>query len=75
MSMQRSSLFSRFFKLICGGPNMFDLAEKEREPWRAIFSKAFSADHGLSLVPGMVDETTVYCLRVLTLKKTMFYLD
>ena len=77
MSMQRPSLLPRFFKPICGGPNMFDLPEKEWRPWRAIFSKGFSADHVLSLVPGMVDETTVYCstLRTLALKKTMFYLD
>lgn len=56
---------------------MFDLPEKKWKPWRTIFSKGFSADHVLSLVPGMVDEITVYCdtLRTLALKKTMFYLD
>ena len=77
MSMQRPSLLPRFFKPICGGPNMFDLPENKWKPWRAIFSKAFSGDHVLSLVPGMVDETAVYCdtLRALALKKAMFYLD
>ena len=77
MSMQRPSLLPRFFKPICGGPNMFDLPEKKWKPWRAIFSKTFSADHVLSLVPGMVDETIVYCdtLEALALNKAMFYLD
>lgn len=66
-----------FFKPICGGPSMFDLPEKERKPWRAIISKAFSADQNLSLVPGMVDKTLVYMdiLRALSLKNWMFYLD
>ena len=56
---------------------MFDLPENKWKPWRAVFSKAFSADHKLSLVPGMVEETTVYChtLKVLALKKAMFDLD
>ena len=40
---------------------MFDLPEKVWRPWRAVFSKGFSAEHVLSLIPGMVDETTVYC--------------
>ena len=77
MSMQRPSLLPRFFKPICGGPNMFDLPEKKWKPWRAIFSKGFSAEYVLSLVSGMVDQIMVYCntLRALALKETMLYLD
>lgn len=77
ISMERPGLLPRFFKPICGGPNMFDLPEKKWKPWRAIFSKGFSAEHILSLVPGMVDETVVYCetLRGLALQGNMFYLD
>ena len=77
ISMERPTLLPRFFKPICGGPNMFDLREKEWKPWRAVFSRGFSADHVLSLVPGMVDETVVYCetLQSHALKKDMFHLD
>lgn len=77
ISMESPSLLPRFFKPICGGPSMFDMCEKDWKPWRAIFSKSFSADHVLSLVPGMVDETLVYCetLRSLAVKKNMFYVD
>ena len=77
MSMERPSLLPRFFKPICGGPSMFDLPQEKWKPWRAIFSRGFSADHILSLVPAMVDETVVYCetLRQLAQKKEMFYLD
>ena len=77
MSMERPSLLPRFFKPICGGPSMFDLPENKWRPWRAVFSKGFSADHTLSLVPGMVDETITYCetLRHLALKGDMFCLD
>lgn len=77
MSMERPSLLPRFFKPICGGPSLFDLPEKKWRPWRAVFSKGFSADHILSLVPSMVDETAVYCetLQSLALDRSMFYLD
>ena len=77
ISMQRPQLLPRFFKPICGGPNMFDLPEREWKPWRAIFNKGFNADHVLSLVSDMVDQTTIYCdtLRALALKNNMFYLD
>lgn len=77
MSMERPPLLPRFFKPICGGPNMFDLPEKKWRPWRAVFSRGFSADHIFSLVPGMVDETVTYCktLHNLALKGDMFYLD
>lgn len=77
ISMERPSLLPRFFKPICGGPSLFDIREKEWRPWRAIFSRGFSADHALSLVPVMVDETMVYCetLRRLAHEKAMFYLD
>ena len=77
ISMERPGLLPRFFKPICGGPNLFDLSEKKWKLWRRIFSKGFSAEHTLSLVPGMVDETVVYCetLRTLASKGHMFHLD
>ncbi|KAL8913216.1 MAG: hypothetical protein Q9171_001930 [Xanthocarpia ochracea] len=77
MSMQRPPLLPRFFRPIAGGPNMFDMREHEWKPWRAVFSKAFSAEHILSLVPDMVDETMTYCetLESLAGQRKMFQLD
>jgi len=77
MSMQRPPLLPRFFKPITGGPNLFDMREHEWKPWRAVFSKAFSTEHVLSLIPEMVDETMVYSetLRRLAEEKKLFHLD
>ena len=77
ISMQRPPLLPRFFKPICGGPSMFDMKEHQWRPWRAIFSKGFSADYVLSLVPEMVDETLVYSetLQRHAQRKEMFHLD
>ena len=41
ISCERPRLLERFFKPIAGGPNLFDLGEKDWRPWRAIFSKGF----------------------------------
>ncbi|KAL8631386.1 hypothetical protein Q9189_002896 [Teloschistes chrysophthalmus] len=77
MSMQRPPLLPRFFKPIAGGPNMFDMREHDWKPWRAIFSKAFSTEHVVSLIPDMVDETMVYSetLKKFAEQKQMFQLD
>ena len=77
ISSERPSLLRRFFKPIAGGPNLFDLPEKEWKPWRTIFNKGFSADHVLTLVPGMVEETLLYqeTLRGLARRQEMFFLD
>ncbi|KAL9594371.1 MAG: hypothetical protein Q9219_007065 [cf. Caloplaca sp. 3 TL-2023] len=77
MSMQRPELLPRFFKPIAGGPNMFDMREHEWKPWRSIFSKAFSAENIVSLVPHIVEETLVYrdTLRGLAKQGAMFHLD
>ena len=75
--MQRPPLLPRFFKPIAGGPNMFDMREHEWRPWRAKFNRAFSADHVLSLVPDMIDETLVYSetLQKYSEEDKMFSLD
>ncbi|KAL8792683.1 MAG: hypothetical protein Q9195_004743 [Heterodermia aff. obscurata] len=77
MSMQRPPLLPRFFKPIAGGPDMFDMREHEWRPWRAKFNKAFSAEHVLSLVPDMIDETLVYSetLEKHSKEGKIFYLD
>ncbi|KAL8781360.1 MAG: hypothetical protein Q9213_006049 [Squamulea squamosa] len=77
ISCERPRLLERFFKPIAGGPNLFDLVEKEWRPWRTVFNKGFSTDHIYSLVPGMVDNTRIYCetLRKLAERGDMFLLD
>jgi cytochrome P450 len=77
LSMDKHEMLTRFFKPICGGPCLFDLREKDWKPWRVIFSRGFSPEYILSLVPHMVDETVVYCdtLKSLASKGEMFCLD
>lgn len=77
LSMRRPFLLPRFFKPITGGLTLFDMREDEWKPWRAVFNKGFSAEHVLSLVPGMVKETVIYAdtLRQFALKGDMVYLD
>ena len=74
---ERAFMLRRFFKPIAGGPNLFDMAEREWRPWRAIFAKGFSTEHVTSLVPHVLKETKVYKerLRGLAEKEEMFYLD
>ncbi|KAL8730556.1 MAG: hypothetical protein Q9166_004010 [cf. Caloplaca sp. 2 TL-2023] len=77
LSFDRASMLKRFFKPIAGGPNLFDMAEKEWRPWRQIFNKGFSTEQVTSLVPHVLKETEVYkeTLRTLARKDEMFYLD
>ena len=73
----RASMLKRFFKPIAGGPNLFDMTEREWRPWRVVFSKGFSSEHVTGLVPHVLRETVVYkeTLRNLARRKEMFYLD
>ncbi len=77
LAMERPPELRRWLKPLTGGPNLFDMAERDWKPWRGIFNKAFASDHLLSLVPGMVEECLVYRakLRQYALDKSMFYLD
>ena len=77
ISMQRPKLLPRWFKPITGGSNVFDMREQEWKPWRGVFNGAFSAQHVMSLVPGIVGETKTYVdtLRQYAAKKQMFSLD
>ena len=73
----RDPLLRKFFKPITGGPALFDLDEKDWKPWRAIFSKGFHSERIMSLVPGIVEETSIYAetLRGLAEKGEMCFLD
>lgn len=73
----RAFMLTRFFKPIAGGPNLFDMAEREWRPWRTIFNKGFSTEQVTNLIPHVLEETIVYKkkLRDLAKEKQMFYLD
>ena len=77
ISCERPRLLERFFKPIAGGPNLFDLVEKDWRPWRVVFNKGFSTEHTISLVPAMITTTSIYSntLRKLAQKGDMFSLD
>ena len=61
ISMQRPPSLQRWFAPFVGGPNLFDLPEKEWKPWRQLFNQGFSAGQNLSLVPLIVEESLTYC--------------
>ena len=77
IACERPRLLERFFKPIAGGPNLFDLVEKDWRPWRAVFNKGFNTEHIWSLVPDMIETTSIYCdtLRKLARKGDIFALD
>ena len=73
----RASMLKRFFKPIAGGPNLFDMTEREWKPWRAVFNKGFSTEQVTNLVPHVLHETEIYKanLRELAGKGDIIYLD
>ncbi|KAF4633640.1 hypothetical protein G7Y89_g4481 [Cudoniella acicularis] len=77
LACKKPDLLPQLFKPLAGGPNLFDMPESEWKPWRAIFSKCFSSEQFLHLVPGIVKQTLVYCetLREHSRKGDMFFLD
>ncbi len=77
IATSRPDFLPRFFKPIAGSPNMFDMAQPEWRPWRAVFSKGFNSNNFVSQLPGMIEEAKIYVksLRDLALKGEMFYLD
>ncbi len=77
IAAQRPHFLRSWFRPITGGPSIFDMPEADWKPWRAIFNRAFSPVHLLSLVPGMVAEAGIYCdvLRQHARDGDMFFLD
>lgn len=75
--MERPPQLDAWFKPLAGGPNLFDLPEKQWKPWRNIFNQGFSNTHTLSLVPGIVTEAHIYRQKLLeqAQKQEMFFLD
>jgi cytochrome P450 len=62
---------------LSGGTNLFDAPPEEWKPLRALFSRGFSANHLMNLVPSIVEETQVYCtiLRKHAKLDDLFFLD
>lgn len=62
---------------LSGGTNLFDAPPEEWKPLRALFSRGFSANHLMNLVPFIVEETQVYCniLREHAKLADLFFLD
>ncbi len=77
LAAERPPVLRNYMYPIAGGPNLFDMPEKEWKPWRAVLSKAFAATHVMSLVPSIVDECLVFCdtLRRHAHERNLFFLD
>ena len=77
IACERPAKLEAFFKPLAGGPNLFDLPEKDWKPWRTIFNKGFSSDNLHSFVPGMVEETQKYRATLTKLVESgeLFHLD
>ena len=76
-SMKKPEMLADFFKPITGGPNLFDMPEKDWRPWRTVFNKGFNDQYLISLVPGMVKQTMKFRMTLVSLvkKNDMFQLD
>ena len=76
-SMKKPEMLADFFKPITGGPNLFDMPEKDWRPWRTVFNKGFNDQYLISLVPGMVKQTMKFRMTLVGLVKNnnMFQLD
>ena len=46
---------------LTGGKNLVSMHGAEWKTWRSIFNPGFSASHLMTLVPGIVDDSMVFC--------------
>ncbi len=60
IAAERPPAVGDYIRPIAGGPNLFDMPEKEWKPWRAVVNKSFGAAHVFALVPSIVDECLVF---------------
>ena len=60
LATRKPDLLPEVFKPLAGGSNLFDMPEAEWRSWRNVFSKGFSAENFLMLVPGIVQQSLVY---------------
>jgi cytochrome P450 len=77
ISARKPDLLHKLFKPLAGGPNLFHMPEAEWKPWRATFSNCFSNEHFMYLIPGIVEQTLIYCdtLRRHAQTSDTFFLD
>ena len=77
IAYEKPDALRTWFYSLAGGISMFDAPGEKWKSLRALFNRGFSANHLLSLIPIMVEETEVYCdiLRQHAKKGDMFYLD
>lgn len=77
LAFNRPLALQDWFHPITGGPTLFDMAEKEWKPWRAIFNPGFSNTYLTRLIPHIVEETLVYrtVLKEHAQKGAVFRLD
>ena len=77
LATRKPDLLPTFFEPLAGGSNLFEMPESEWRKWRNVFSKGFSAEHFLMLVPGIVQQSRIYVdsLRKHALEGDTFSLD
>lgn len=77
LNCNRPKLLQRFLGPITDGPTMFDVNEAAWKPWRTLFNKGFHSDHINSLVPGIIEDVSVYTeiLRTAAKKGEMIFLE
>lgn len=77
IALEKPDALRKWFWSITGGISIFDAPADKWRPLRVLFNRGFSANHLMTLVPTMVEETQVYCetLREHAKNGDMFYLD
>jgi cytochrome P450 len=77
VAYEKPDALRTWFYPLTGGISIFDAPAEKWKSLRALFVRGFSANHLLSLIPQMVEETEVYCdtLRQHARKGDMFSLD
>jgi cytochrome P450 len=77
IAFEKPDALRKWFFSLTGGISIFDAPAEKWKSLRNLFNRGFSANHLLSLVPIMVEETEIYCdiLRQHAKKGDLFYLD
>ena len=77
IALEKPDALRKWFWSLTGGISIFDAPADKWKPLRTLFNRGFSANHLISLIPSMVEETKVYCdiLRQYAKQGDMFYLD
>lgn len=60
-SLPKFAALRSFMKPLTGGEDLVTMEGKQWQTWRTIFNPGFSASHLMTLVPGIVKDTSVFC--------------